>query len=130
VTEERTTNVTLKTTLSKDGRLVYSAEDAAHDAMRAHELLAAYTAALTALEASDSDRQKLKARIDSEARRLAADIIGNALRWSDDGTMRQSQMVDEVETMIRERLLDRHSASDKITGAGGGTPASLNTSNL
>jgi hypothetical protein len=28
--------VTLKTTLSKDGRLVYSAEDAAHDAMRAH----------------------------------------------------------------------------------------------
>jgi hypothetical protein len=28
--------VTLKTTLSKDGRLVYSAEDAAHDAMQAH----------------------------------------------------------------------------------------------
>jgi cell division protein FtsB len=55
--------VTLKTTLSKDGRLVYSAEDAAHDARRAHELLAAYTAALTALEASDSDRKKLKARV-------------------------------------------------------------------
>jgi hypothetical protein len=38
---ERTTNVTLKTTLSKDGRLVYSAEDAAHDARCAHELQSA-----------------------------------------------------------------------------------------
>jgi hypothetical protein len=71
VNEERTTNVTLKTTLSKDGRLVYSAEDAAHDAMRAHELLAAYTAALTALEASDSDRQKLAARVKELEAKLA-----------------------------------------------------------
>jgi hypothetical protein len=63
--------VTLKTTLSKDGRLVYSAEDAAHDAMRAHELQAAYTAALTALEASDSDRKKLAARIEELEAELA-----------------------------------------------------------
>jgi septal ring factor EnvC (AmiA/AmiB activator) len=77
VTEERTTNVTLKTTLSKDGRLVYSAEDAAHDAKAAHELQTAYTAALTALEASDSDRQKLRARIkelEADTRELEAEL--------------------------------------------------------
>ena len=61
---------------------------------------------------------------------LAVEIIGNALRWSNDGTTRQSVMVAEVKRIIRERLLDRKAASDKITGAGGGTPASLNTANL
>jgi hypothetical protein len=31
---------------------------------------------------------------------------------------------------LEKELLDRKSGTDKITGAGGGTPASLNTSNL
>jgi cell division protein FtsB len=61
--------VTLKTTLEElnpsQGDTVTWARmsDVFHDARRAHELLAAYTAALTALEASDRDRQKLRARI-------------------------------------------------------------------
>jgi cell division protein FtsB len=61
--------VTLKTTLEElnpsQGDTVTWARmsDVFHDARHAHELLAAYTAALTALEASDSDRQKLKARV-------------------------------------------------------------------
>lgn len=59
----------LKTTLSKDGRLVYSAEDAAHDARRAHQLQAAYEAAIRALEASQRDRERLAARV-AEVRQL------------------------------------------------------------
>jgi chromosome segregation ATPase len=55
--------VTLKTTIDNEGEVSGSRSAYYHDAKVAHELQAAYTAALTELEASDSDQQKLKARV-------------------------------------------------------------------